>query len=117
MGYCCRIFTPAQPVYPIATEGFCLRCSQTLLGYVAGQPFALLDPNDPDIATKIVWNNVFRPITTDDYDLRFFDCQEQYPKLGGAHRVINDIEVGRPSIPLAHPPPRAAPTCSGPVLG
>jgi hypothetical protein len=27
MGYCCRIFTPAQPVYPIATEGFCLRCS------------------------------------------------------------------------------------------
>src|SRR5271167_4328300 len=30
MGYCCRIFTPAQPVYPIATEGFCLRCSQVI---------------------------------------------------------------------------------------
>ena len=65
-----------------------------LEGYVAGQPFALLDPNDPDIATKIIWNNVFRPITTDDYDLRFFDCQEQYPKLGGVHRVINDLQIG-----------------------
>src|ERR1700687_1532679 len=27
MGYCCRIFTPVQPVYPAASnEGFSLRC-------------------------------------------------------------------------------------------
>src|SRR5207244_980992 len=45
---------------------------RSIVGYVAGQPFPLLDPNDPDIATKIVWNNNFRPITTDDFDLRFF---------------------------------------------
>ncbi len=87
------------PPYREATEKYSsqVRLSndhRTLLGYVAGQPFALLDINDPDIATKIIWNNVFRPITTDDYDLRFFDCQEQYPKLNGAHRVINDVQVG-----------------------
>ena len=41
---------------------------------MAGQPFPLIDPNDPDVATKVMWNNVFRPITTDDYDLRFYDC-------------------------------------------
>src|SRR6202158_4138388 len=29
MGYCCRIFTPVQPVYPAASnEGFSLRCLQ-----------------------------------------------------------------------------------------
>ena len=87
------------PPYREATEKYStqVRLSndhRTLVGYVAGQPFALLDPNDPDIATKIIWNNVFRPITTDDYDLRFFDCQEQYPKLGGVHRVINDLQIG-----------------------
>ncbi len=87
------------PPYREATEKYStqVRLSndhRTLEGYVAGQPFALLDPNDPDIATKIIWNNVFRPITTDDYDLRFFDCQEQYPKLGGVHRVINDLQIG-----------------------
>lgn len=68
------------PPYREATEKYSgqVRLSadhRTLEGYVAGQPFALLDQNDPDIATKIIWNNVFRPITTDDYDLRFFDCQ------------------------------------------
>src|ERR1700723_719435 len=75
------------PPYKDATEKYSsqVRLSndhRSLIGYVAGQPFPLLDPNDSDIGTKIVWNNVFRPITTDDYDLRFFDCQEQYPKLG-----------------------------------
>jgi hypothetical protein len=87
------------PPYKDATEKYSsqVRLSndhRSLVGYVAGQPFPLLDPNDPDIGTKIVWNNVFRPITTDDYDLRFFDCQEQYPKLNGSHRVINDVQVG-----------------------
>ena len=67
---------------------------RSLVGYVAGQPFPLLDENDPYIATKIIWNNVFRPISTDDYDLRFYDCEFQYVKPGGSHRVINDIWVG-----------------------
>ncbi|HLX38613.1 MAG TPA: DUF1329 domain-containing protein [Candidatus Binataceae bacterium] len=103
MGMSMEIIPTSQvnwpPPYKEASERYSgqVRLSadhRSLLGYVAGQPFALLDPNDPDIAAKIIWNNVFRPITTDDYDLRFFDCQQQYPKLGGAHRVINDMEVG-----------------------
>jgi hypothetical protein len=87
------------PPYKDATEKYSSQVQlsadhRTMIGYVAGQPFPLLDPNDPSVATKIIWNNVFRPIQTDDYDLRFFDCQEQYPKLNGPHRIVNDIEVG-----------------------
>ena len=29
-----------------------------------------------------MWNNVFRPISTDDYDLRFFDCEIEYVNPG-----------------------------------
>jgi hypothetical protein len=67
---------------------------RSLVGYVAGQPFPFLDPNDPNVATKIIWNNVFRPITSDDYDLRFYDCRSVYVRPGQPERVINNIEVG-----------------------
>ncbi len=88
------------PPYKDATEKYASQVTlskdhRTMIGYVAGQPFPLLDPNDPDVATKAIWNNVFRPIQSDDYDLRFFDCQNQYPKLGGAQRMIDDV-LGRP---------------------
>jgi hypothetical protein len=78
------------PPYREATEKYSsqVRLSQdrrSVVGYVAGQPFPLLDPNDPDIATKIMWNNAFRPITSDDYDLRFFDCDVQY--LNGKGKI------------------------------
>src|SRR3984885_4902077 len=71
------------PPYKDATEKYSaqVRLSQdhkSIVGYVAGQPFPLIDPNDPDVATKVVWNNVFRPITTDDYDLRYYDCDTVY---------------------------------------
>ena len=46
------------------------------------------------MATKIIWNNVLRPITSDDYDLRFFDCQSQYTRPGQDQNVILDLEVG-----------------------
>jgi hypothetical protein len=39
---------------------------------------------------KIVWNNVFRPITSDDYDLRFYDCDNHYTTPGKAQS--NEIE-------------------------
>ena len=67
---------------------------RSLQGYVAGQPFPLLDPNDPYIATKIVWNNVFRPIATDDYDLRDWECESQYTGLNAPHRVVDYFEIG-----------------------
>ena len=86
------------PPYKDATEKYSAQVRLTddhrsLIGYVAGQPFPLLDPNDPTVATKIVWNNVFRPITTDDYDLRFYDCDTAMQAKGGADasgRVLPD---------------------------
>src|SRR5579885_1527850 len=71
------------PPYKEATEKYSSQVRLTpdrrsLVGYVAGQPFPLLDPNDPDIATKIMWNYFFRPISTDDFDLRFFDAESVY---------------------------------------
>src|SRR5215469_8592864 len=67
------------PPYKDATEKYSPQVRLTpdhrsLVGYVAGQPFPLMDPNDPDVATKIMWNYFFRPISTDDFDLRFFDA-------------------------------------------
>jgi len=87
------------PPYREATEKYSgqVRLSEdrrTVVGYVAGQPFPLIDTNDPDIAIKLVWNNVFRPISTDDYDLRFYDCQTEYIKPGQDQRIIDDIEIG-----------------------
>lgn len=43
-------------------------------GYVAGMPFPNIDPNDPQIALKIMWNYDRKPFITDDYDLRNFDA-------------------------------------------
>ena len=67
------------PPYKDATEKYSSQVQlskdhRTVVGYVAGQPFPLIDANDPDVATKVIWNNVFRPINSDDYDLRYFDC-------------------------------------------
>jgi hypothetical protein len=43
----------------------------TLKGYTAGQPFPLVDPNDPQVATKVMWNFSYRPLYSDDIDMRF----------------------------------------------
>ncbi len=87
------------PPYKEATEKYSaqVRLSsdhRSLVGYAAGQPFPLIDVNDPYVATKLAWNNVFRPIQSDDYDLRFFDCQSEYISPGHPQRIIENIEVG-----------------------
>ncbi len=46
---------------------------RSLVGHVAGLPFPNLDPNDPQIAVKIMWNFDRKPFYTDDQDLRDFD--------------------------------------------
>ncbi len=46
----------------------------TLQNFVAGQPFPVLDPNDPQVATKVMWNYEYKPVATDDVDLRNFDA-------------------------------------------
>src|SRR5258708_4147586 len=77
------------PPYMNATEKYSgqVRLSQdgrSLVGYVAGQPFPFFDANDPQAANKIMWNNAFSPITSDDYDLRNYGCDSVYPT--GARR-------------------------------
>src|SRR5271156_2692240 len=62
------------PPYKEATERYSPQVSLgsdgELKGYAAGLPFPLVDANDPDAATKIMWNFEFRPLHTDDLDSR-----------------------------------------------
>jgi Protein of unknown function (DUF1329) len=62
------------PPYKAATEQYSPQVSLTpdgeLKNYVAGLPFPLVDANDPDAATKIMWNFAFRPLNSDDLDAR-----------------------------------------------
>ena len=92
-----RVDWPAP--YRFATEQYSsqVRLSpdhRTVMGYVAGQPFPLLDTNDPDIANKIMWNTQFRPIATDDIDLRFFECHVGMFNTGGSAKLENFSEIG-----------------------
>jgi hypothetical protein len=47
---------------------------RSLIDWVAGMPFPKVDPNDPQIALKLMWNFYHRPYRTDDVDLRNFDA-------------------------------------------
>ena len=62
------------PPYLAATEKYSSQCALgsdgSLYGYVAGLPFPLMDPNDPTIASKIIWNYTYRPMHSDDADIR-----------------------------------------------
>jgi hypothetical protein len=87
------------PPYKEATEKYSgqVRLSndgRTVVGYVAGVPFPLVDANDPQVATKIAWNNVFRPIWTDDYDLRFYDCDTAYEARHAQTSQVDYFQVG-----------------------
>jgi Protein of unknown function (DUF1329) len=42
--------------------------------WIAGMPFPNIDPNDPDVAKKIMYNFASRWWETDDVDLRTFDA-------------------------------------------
>lgn len=44
-----------------------------LTNYIAGQPFPHVDPNDPQIAVKIMWNYDYGPYITDDVNAENFD--------------------------------------------
>ena len=87
------------PPYKGATEKYSgqVRLSpdgRTLLNYVAGQPFPFVDLNDPHVANKIMWNNAFRPITSDDYDLRNYGCDSVSTSLGSGPRVLDHFQIG-----------------------
>ena len=62
------------PPYKAATEKYAAQTTLNSKGevanYVAGLPFPLLDPNDPQAAAKVMWNFSFRPQYSDDVDIR-----------------------------------------------
>jgi hypothetical protein len=81
------------PPYREATEKYSsqVRLSpdgRSLLGYVAGEPFPMIDPNDPHAGAEIMWNVTFRPISSDDYDLRWFDGISVYWGRNAPYREI-----------------------------
>jgi hypothetical protein len=87
------------PPYQEATEKYAsqVRLSpdrQSLVGYVAGEPFPAIDTNDRDAGVKVMWNEVFRPISTDDYDLRYYDCDSVNWGRNKPHFSIYDVAVG-----------------------
>jgi hypothetical protein len=45
-----------------------------MIDYVAGLPFPNIDPSDPRIAVKIMWNYDHNTFATDDIDARNFDA-------------------------------------------
>jgi Protein of unknown function (DUF1329) len=71
------------PPYKAATEKYSsqvrLNPKGELQYYVAGQPFPLLDANDPQVATKLMWNFSFRPQYTDDADIRDVEVDSYSP--------------------------------------
>ena len=86
------------PPYKIATEQYSSQVRLSagpshLLGYVAGQPFPLLDTNDPYVATKIMWDPNFVPSrpTTPTCDSSNARSRQQNP--GGAQKLMNQTET------------------------
>jgi hypothetical protein len=80
------------PPYREATEKFSGQVELSedgthLVNHVAGQPFPNIEPNDPRIATKLMFN-FGAGIAVDDSDIRNFDCDTgQLGKNGEAVRV------------------------------
>src|SRR5215831_18816464 len=72
------------PPYKGATEKYSgqVRLSpdgRTLSNFVAGQPFPFIDLNDPNVASKIMWNN---------------GCDSVYTALGSGPRVLDHFQIG-----------------------
>jgi hypothetical protein len=70
---------PWNAAYREATEKYAGQVQlapdgRSVLGHVAGLPFPSIDPNDPQVALKIMWNYEYKPYVTDDLDLRNFDA-------------------------------------------
>ncbi len=97
------------PPYKSATEKYSSQVRLSPKGelqyYVAGQPFPLLDPNDPQVATKVMWNYSFRPQYTDDADIRDVEVDSYRPTGGDPveHFMIAHFafynNIGRTEVP------------------
>src|SRR6267378_3901749 len=86
------------PPYKTATEKYSpqVRVNDRgeLQNYVAGLPFPLLDPNDPQVAMKVMWNFSYRPQFTDDFDVHRVEIESNRSNrvAGGA---IEHFTIGR----------------------
>src|SRR5438046_9591605 len=67
-----RAYTEATEKYSaqvkLAPDGLSVQ------NFIAGQPFPDLDPKDPQIALKVMWDYEYKFNPTDDLDLRNFDA-------------------------------------------
>ncbi len=76
------------PPFVAATEKYASQVELSddgthLLNHVAGMPFPTIDPDDPMIATKLMFN-FNAAIAHDDSDIRNFDCDTGTVGSGGA---------------------------------
>ncbi len=76
------------PPYIQATEQYSAQVTLaddglSIQNWVAGAPFTKIDPNDPDVAKKIMYNFEARWGETDDLDLRNFDADTGTIGSGG----------------------------------
>jgi hypothetical protein len=109
-----------REAYKLATEKYQgqarLGPRGELLDYVAGLPFLELAPEDPQVATKIMWNYTFGPWGVDDAVAWSFEWETGHisPGLGmsvesGEHRDSEQSKWLRTSA-LYVPPLHAFPT-------
>jgi hypothetical protein len=68
--------------------------------YVAGLPFPLLDPNDPQVAAKVMWNFSYRPQYTDDADIREVEMASNSATSDGPTDPEGAVQAS--DIALAH---------------
>jgi hypothetical protein len=107
------------PPYKSASEKYAAQVSLgsdgELKGYIAGQPFPLLDPNDAQVALKAMWNFSYRPLYTDDADLRFAQIASYAPNSSGSPVSFFTVghfafynNIGRIEVPPVPTDPDAA---------
>jgi len=97
------------PPYLAATEKYSSQVSLSpdgmVHGYVAGLPFPLLDLNDPAIANKIMWNYTYRPMYSDDVEIRYPEFVTYSPTSSSpvSYMVVGHMamynNVGRVEVP------------------
>jgi len=96
------------PPFKAATEKYASQVSLNERGevqnYIAGLPFPLLDPNDPQVATKVMWNFSYRPQYTDDADIHEVEMESNSAtsKATIEHFVLGHVSfyfnIGRTEI-------------------
>ena len=84
---------PAPAAYREATERYAPQVrlgtdGLTLQNYVAGLPFPSIDPADPQVAVKVMWNAAYKWLATDDLDARDFSADAGPIGHGGTPMTV-----------------------------